>query len=80
MWDAPAVMAVAVSPLGRPMLVGVLVLSLFPVPSCPVPLYPQQVTAPIFVSAQAWALPVATETAETSVLKDTDVDGEFPES
>jgi len=71
---------VAVSPLGRPMLVGVLVLLLFPVPSCPVPLYPQQVTAPTFVSAQVCALPAATDTAETSVLKETDVDGEFPES
>ena len=37
-------------------------------------------TAPTFVSAQVWILPAEIETAETSVLKDTDVDGELSES
>ena len=80
MWWYPAVMAVAVCPSGRAMVVGVLELVLLPLPSWPSSLFPQQVTAPTFVSAQVWAFPAETDTAETSVLKETAVDGEFCES
>jgi len=76
----PVVIAVAERPPGRSMIVGVLVLLLFPLPSWPSSLFPQQVTAPTFVSAQVWAFPAATDTAETSVLNETGVDEEFPES
>ena len=65
-WASPAVIETAVTPpINAFTATGTELVTVVPLPSRPEPLFPQQLTAPVFNNAHVWAWPAVIETAGT---------------
>ena len=63
-WESPAVIETAVAPtVNAATATGAELAVVVPLPSCPSPLVPQQLTAPVFNNAHVWEPPAVIETA-----------------